>query len=190
MAEESGIDLKSRVGYRHFRGWKGMAHELGSGYLCASDEFYPTAGVSPVCRALSRRLQGPEFLLPGSVSLPGLRATHRARKFARHRRNAAGSGRVANSYKPVERIVRITGHDPAHSGVTANSKPLKVWPTRRTHSIAGGASRVTLRHHGRQHSDRRICQWQARSCLRDLQRNCPAAGSPTVIIPSRPNFHR
>jgi hypothetical protein len=129
MAEESGIDLKSRVGYRHSRGWKGMAHELGPGHLCASDGFSPTAGVLPVCRALSRRLQGPEFLLGGSVSLRGLRATYRVRKFARHRRNAAGSGRVANSYKPVERIARIIGHDPADSGALASSKPLKVWPT-------------------------------------------------------------
>src|SRR5882762_9116222 len=85
MAEGSGIDLKLRIGYRHSRGRKGMAHELRSDYLCAGDGFSPAAGVSPVCRALPRRLQGPEFLLLGSVSLSGFRATHRARKFARHR---------------------------------------------------------------------------------------------------------
>src|SRR5713101_5802436 len=62
-----------------------MAHEFGSDDFCASDGFSAVVGVSSVCRALSGRLQGPEFLLLGSVSLSGLRATHRARKFAGHR---------------------------------------------------------------------------------------------------------
>src|ERR1700692_871830 len=85
MTEGIGIDLNSRLGFCHSRDREGMAYELGPDDLFAGDEFSPASGVSPLCRALPRRLQGPEFFLLGSVSVPSLRATHRARKSTRHR---------------------------------------------------------------------------------------------------------
>src|SRR6202035_3185588 len=85
MLKRKEIDLNSQIVYRHSKRWKGMAHEFGSDDLCTSDGFSPAAGVSPVCRALPGRLQGPELFLLGSVSLSGFCTTHRARKFARYR---------------------------------------------------------------------------------------------------------
>jgi len=60
MAGEDEIDLNSRLGYGHSRGWEGMAYELGSDDFFASDGFCPAAGVSPLRGTLPRQLQGAE----------------------------------------------------------------------------------------------------------------------------------
>src|ERR1700690_2686748 len=83
--KRSEIDLKFRLRYSHSEASEGMAYEQWPHDFCAGDGFSSAAGFSPLRSTLPGRVQGAKFLVLGSVSLLGLRATHRARKLARHR---------------------------------------------------------------------------------------------------------
>src|ERR1700691_1394253 len=83
--KRSEIDLKFRLRYNHSGASEGMVYELWPNDFCAGDGFSSAAGFSPLRSTLPGRVQGAKFLVLGSVSLFGLRAAQRERKFARRR---------------------------------------------------------------------------------------------------------
>ncbi len=89
--------MNFRLRYCHSGASEGMVYEQWPNDLCAGDGFSSAAGFSPLRSTLPGRVQGAEFLVLGSVSLLGLRATRRARKFARHRSVSALATREALS---------------------------------------------------------------------------------------------
>src|ERR1700682_2210000 len=83
--KRSEIDLNSRLLYCHSEAAKGVVHEQWPNDFCSGDGFSSLDGILSLRGPLPGRLQSAELLLLGSVSLFGLRATHRARKPARYR---------------------------------------------------------------------------------------------------------
>ena len=79
------IDSKIPIPYGHSRDERGMASEHRSNYLFSSHGLASDARISPLRRALPRRLPGSKFFLSRPVSLSDFCATHGPRKFARHR---------------------------------------------------------------------------------------------------------
>src|ERR1700730_16573034 len=95
--KRSEIDLKLRLRYDRSGASEGMAYEQWPNDFCAGDGFSSAARFSPLRATLPGRVQGAKFLVLGPVSLLGLCATHRARKFARHRSLPALAAREALS---------------------------------------------------------------------------------------------
>src|SRR5438034_1872370 len=65
-AKMSKIDLNSDIPLRHCQSFRGMVHEQWPHDFCSADGPASARRVSPMRRPLRRRLQGAEFLLPGS----------------------------------------------------------------------------------------------------------------------------
>jgi len=59
-AQTPAIDLKLAVLFGHSGFTKGMTDAFGANRLFPSDGLLAPPGISPLCRALSRRLQGAE----------------------------------------------------------------------------------------------------------------------------------
>src|SRR6266481_5932827 len=83
--KRSEIDLNSRLLYSHCEAARGVLHEQWPNDFCSGDGFSSSDGIPSLRGTLPWRLQSAELLLLGSVSLFGLRPTHRARKPARYR---------------------------------------------------------------------------------------------------------
>src|SRR5467141_3325764 len=89
--KRSEIDLNSRLLYSHCEAARGVLHEQWPNDFCSGDGFSSSDGIPSLRGTLPWRLQSAELLLLGSVSLFGLRPTHRARKPARYRSLSAQS---------------------------------------------------------------------------------------------------
>src|SRR6266851_5850065 len=68
------------------------AHAYRPNGVRSVDEFHPRLRVPSVRQSLSRRLQGHELFLLGSISVHGICATDRSRESARHRNMIARAG--------------------------------------------------------------------------------------------------
>src|SRR3989304_828252 len=89
----SVIDLNSKSVFCHpsAKPQKGMAYEHWKNCLYTSDGSFALTRISPLCRPVSRRLQDPEFLFPGSIALYGLCPTDLPGKFAGYRSLSAST---------------------------------------------------------------------------------------------------
>ena len=94
----SKIDLNLAIGLSHFEKFRGMVHEPWPNDLCSTEGPASARRISSLCRTLPRRLQGAEFLLSGSIFVPGLCPGHLPRESARHRNLLARSSLAALSH--------------------------------------------------------------------------------------------
>src|SRR3989339_786790 len=79
------IDFISTPCYYDVLTSKGASYEHGQNYFFSSDGIPASLRIPQMRPALSRRLQGAKFFVPGSIFMHGLRATDISRKFTRHR---------------------------------------------------------------------------------------------------------
>ena len=81
------IDLKPLLdsGYFNVKHVKEIANEYGTDSLFTDHGFSPTTGLQKVRQTISRKSQGSKVLMPGSVSMYGLRSTDVSRKSTGHR---------------------------------------------------------------------------------------------------------
>jgi hypothetical protein len=103
MTKRRFIDLNSRFIQTHtFTSlWKEVTDEFRQNDFRSIDGLHSLRlRVSPLRRALSRKLQSQKFFLLGSVSNPRLRATHLSRESQRYRSVSASSTAKTLSYGP------------------------------------------------------------------------------------------